>query len=152
LEIKTGEEGKMLDMKSDGQPEGMKAFRVLVVDDDLTVRDLFKDIMNVTEHEIICVEDGCKALEKIKEEHFDIVFVDMIMPGMNGLETFKAIKEVSSELPVVMMTGFAIEERMKEALKLGAFDYLYKPFDASEGRQVISREFEKKNLKPSFEK
>lgn len=142
----------MLEGIGNDRPTTAKSFRVLVVDDKVVVRDLFERAMKVMGHKVVCVEDGRKAIEKIKEEPFDIVFLDMIMPGMDGLETFKIIKELNSELPVVMMTGFAIEGEMKEALKLGAFDCLYKPFDILKGREVIDKEFKKINLKPYSER
>lgn len=131
------------------RPVAPMSFRVLVVDDEPVVRDLFKRAMKVMGHEVVCVEDGHKAIEKVKEDSFNIVFLDMVMPGMDGLQTFKGMRELSPELPVVMMTGFSVEEKMEEALKLGAFDCLYKPFDIAKGREVIQKKADREHLKIS---
>jgi DNA-binding NtrC family response regulator len=77
-----------------------------------------------------------------------MAFIDIMMPQMDGIATFKAIKEVRPDLPVVMMTGFAVDEKIQEAIKLGAIDYLYKPFDIIEVITMFKKLEKKSQLKP----
>jgi len=135
----------MADESEGGQPTAKTSLRVLVVDDELAIRDLLRSTVEALGHEVTCVEDGHKAIKKVKEEPFDIVFLDMVIPGMDGLEILKAIKKTNSELPVIMMTGFSLEGEMQKAIRLGAFDCIYKTFDRVEGREVISELLKNKN-------
>jgi CheY-like chemotaxis protein len=128
-------------------PQSANSYRVLVVDDQEYTRELFKEALNGMGHEVVCAQSGSRAIELIKDGKFDIVFLDLVMPEMDGVETFKVIKELNPELPVIMMTAFALESRIKEALELGALDYLYKPYDISKGREVIDKGFRKANLR-----
>ena len=128
-------------------PHKKNAYRVLVVDDQEYTREIFREALSTIGHEVVCAQGGLSAIEKIREEHFDIVFLDLVMPNMDGIETFKVIKELDPDLPVVMMTGFALESRITEALELGALDYLYKPYDVEKGREIISKGFKKANLR-----
>ena len=135
---------QMVDEAEGDQPTAGTSLRVLVVDDELAIRDLLRSTVEALGHEVICVEDGHKAIKKVKEEPFDIVFLDMVIPGMDGLEILATIKKMNSDLPVVMMTGFSLEGEMQKAIKLGAVDCIYKTFDRVEGREVISRLLKKK--------
>lgn len=128
-------------------PNETKSFRILVVDDEAFVRDLFDQALKTMGHEVLCVEDGCSAIERIKKDTFDVIFLDIVMPGMDGIEALKKIKEIDPDLPIIMMTGFAVEAKMNEALTLGALDYIYKPFDVDKGREVIGKEFKKVYLR-----
>lgn len=128
-------------------PKATKSLRILVVDDEAPVRDLFNQALKAMGHEVFCVGDGYSAIERIKKDPFNAIFLDMVMPGMDGIETLKIIRELDPDLPIIMMTGFAVEVKMDEALALGALDCIYKPFDVDKGREVIDKEFKKVYLR-----
>ena len=103
--------------------------KILVVDDDVIFIESLKDLLEIEECDTHVAYSGYEALEKIKKEEFDIVLMDIKMPGMNGVEAFKRIKKINPRLAVILMTGFSVEDLMKEALKEGAFAVLDKPLD-----------------------
>lgn len=122
--------------------------KILVVDDEQVMRDLFTRVLKLKGYSVTTVDSGKEAVEKVKTEEFDIAFIDVVMPEMDGVETFRAIKKVNPKVHVVMMTGFAVEDKIKEAMQNGAIDYLYKPFDIVEIMTVIGKVEKKAKLKP----
>jgi len=124
-----------------------KTLKVFVVDDEQVIRDLFARILTVKGHEVISVDNGNDALQKVMEQSFDIVFTDIVMPGTDGIATFKALRKLKPNLPIVIMTGYAVENKIEEAMSLGAVDYLYKPFDISEIILILKRLERNKGLK-----
>lgn len=102
---------------------------ILVVDDQEIVRDFFKDVAECLGDEVETAEDGDIAIDKCRERHFDITFVDMRMPHMNGLDTCRAILSLDPRARVVVMTGYTEERMIDEALQSGAIAKIYKPFD-----------------------
>lgn len=121
--------------------------KILVVDDEQVMRDLFTRVLKLKGYIVTTVESGKEAVERVKEEEFDTTFIDVVMPEMDGVETFKAIKEVNPKVHGVMMTAFAVEDKIKEAMQEGAIDYLYKPFDIAEIMTVIGKVEKKAKLK-----
>src|SRR6266550_472567 len=115
---------------------------ILVIDDEIgpreSLRMLLKTDYNV--HTADCVETGIKLL---KEKQPDTIVMDIRMPGMTGIEGLRKIREIDPHLSVIMLTGFGALDTAKEALRLGANDYISKPFDAGEMRQVIGRNVER---------
>ena len=103
--------------------------RILVVDDEMSVLDSLDDIFEQRGYRVSLAEDGYKAIEMAKKEHFDIVLTDVKMPGINGVETFREIKRYSPSTIVIMMTGYSVEELLKQAMEMGAHAVIYKPFD-----------------------
>ena len=111
---------------------GMEArgrFRILVVDDEFVVRDSLKEWLTDEGFQVDMAESGADALEKLAREDFHLMLLDIKMPGMDGVEVLKRSKELRPGLPVVMMTAYATVETAVEAMKIGALDYLMKPFD-----------------------
>lgn len=102
---------------------------ILVVDDEQIIRDFFKDVALSLGGHVDTAEDGDVAVEKCKQKHYDIVFMDMRMPHMNGLEACKAILKVDPTAKIVMMSGYAEDRMMDEAIKSGAIAKLSKPFE-----------------------
>ena len=103
--------------------------RILTVDDNREFCDNLLDILEMNEFEVECAYNGHEALEMAERNTYDIVLMDVKMPKINGVETFKMFKEISPGIPVIMMTAFAVEDMIKDALKEGAFGILRKPLD-----------------------
>jgi signal transduction histidine kinase len=116
--------------------------KILVIDDEIgpreSLRMLLKPDYNVQTAD--CVEAGLKLL---KEKQPDTIVMDIRMPGMTGIEGLRRIREIDPHLSVIMLTGFGALETAKEAVRLGANDYISKPFDAGEMREVIGRNVER---------
>ncbi|MBC8555916.1 MAG: response regulator [Candidatus Brocadiales bacterium] len=103
--------------------------RILVVDDNIDYCEGIIDFLEMEGFDAIGVHDGFKALEAVKKEVFDLVLMDVRMPGMDGVETFQKLKSVSPETPTILMTAFAVESRIREALRNGVFGAFQKPVD-----------------------
>src|SRR5919206_2612398 len=124
--------------------------KILVIDDEIgpreSLRMLLKPDYNVQTAD--CVEAGLKLL---KEKQPDTIVMDIRMPGMTGIEGLRKIREIDPHLSVIMLTGFGALETAREALRLGANDYISKPFDATEMREVIGRNVERTRLQRAAE-
>lgn len=108
---------------------------ILLVDDDVTIVNLLSDILSNTGFNILKAFDGPEALKHIQKSNPDLIILDWNMPGMNGLETLKAINKESAtkEIPVIMLTGVMTDpENLKEAFEAGAYDFIKKNFDIIE--------------------
>lgn len=106
----------------------MSIEKILVVDDEMLMRNFLVEALKRKGLEAIAAENGTKALNLVKEQSFDLVITDMKMPGMTGLEVLKAIKEISPRTLVIVVTAFGTIENAVEAMQSGAFHYLIKPF------------------------
>lgn len=111
--------------------------RVLVVDDEKIVRDFFIRLLALQGLEVVGAEDGYKAIELARSGRFDLYFIDVRMPGLNGLETYRQISQVQPRASVVMMTGFAVEDILEQAQKEGVYSSIRKPFDISEIKGIV---------------
>jgi two-component system sensor histidine kinase/response regulator len=116
--------------------------QILVIDDELGPRESLRMLLkpNYQVHTADCVEAGIKLL---KEKHPDAVITDIRMPGASGIDGLRRIREIDPHVAVIMLTGFGALETAQEALRLGANDYISKPFDAREMREVIGRNVER---------
>lgn len=103
--------------------------KILVVDDNEEFCRNMIDILELRGYEVVTAADGFEALELVKQDSLDLVLMDVRMPVMDGVETFKKIKEIAPDTPVIMVTAFAVEELIREALREGAFGALRKPLD-----------------------
>jgi len=103
---------------------------ILIVDDDKTVRDfLERYLVQKGFAQVISVGSGEEAIKKMETADIKLVFLDVKMPGMNGIDVLRRIKKIKKETGVIMITGYPEEEVTKEAIKEGAYDYIIKPFD-----------------------
>ncbi len=107
----------------------MSETRVHFIDDDATAGDLFRRFARGTDFDIQVFRDPIKALHDIKSSGSDLVITDLSMPGMSGLELLESIRQIDIEVPVIMITGFSTEDNAIKALKLGATDFIKKPYD-----------------------
>jgi len=105
-----------------------KRFQVLVVDDDQEIGYMFQRLLGGPQA-VTLARDGYEALERVKTDQFDLIFLDVRLPGMDGVETLEAIKEIQPDAIVVLMSGYSVEEEVRRAMALGAQDFLAKPFE-----------------------
>ena len=106
--------------------------RILVVDDEEIVIKSCIRILGGGEYQVDSATDGVAALRKIAENGYDILILDIMMPKMDGLEVLRRVKESHPDIDVIMVTGLSQIDTAVQAMKLGAFDYLPKPFDPDE--------------------
>jgi len=116
-----------------------KRARILVVDDNEEFCRNMTDILELKDYEVVTAYDGFKALELVKQNGFDLVLMDVKMPVMDGVETFKKVKKIAPDTPVIMVTAFAVEDLIREALREGAFGSLKKPLDFDEIFELIEQ-------------
>ena len=120
--------------------------RILVVDDEeIVVRSCLR-ILGDRDYEVDSAQDGWQALKKIEENHFDVLVLDIMMPKIDGLEVLQRVKEAHPDIDVIMITGLSQIDTAVKAMKLGAFDYLPKPFDPDELKLVVQRALERRQL------
>jgi two-component system sensor histidine kinase/response regulator len=119
--------------------------QVLVIDDELGPRESLRMLLkpNYQVYTADCVDAGIKLL---KEKHPDAIITDIRMPGASGIDGLRRIREIDPHVAVIMLTGFGALETAQEALRLGANDYIAKPFDAREMREVIGRNVERTRM------
>jgi len=106
----------------------MKA-RILFIDDELPMREMFQRLFQDSEYEILLASDGMEGLEIFDKEKVHLVVTDFSMPGMTGMDVLREIKQKDRNVPVILITAFATIETAVEAIKVGAYDYITKPFD-----------------------
>ena len=115
----------------------VEKLNILVVDDKKVIGDLFDFTLGYSGHVISVVDNANAAIQKIKDENFDVVFLDIVMPEKDGVELLQDIKTLNSKLPVVMMSGYSVEERKNKAKELGALICLKKPFEIDDVKKAI---------------
>jgi len=115
---------------------------ILIIDDDDQLRKSFHKLLTEEGYKVENAASGESGLEKLKQSLPDLVILDIRLPGMNGLETFRAIHDIESKLPVIIMTAYGTTETAIEATKMGAFDYILKPFDIPDMLSVIGQALE----------
>jgi DNA-binding NtrC family response regulator len=113
--------------------------RVLVVDDEEGMRMTLAANLELEGYEVIEAKDGYEAIGLIEREPFSVVVTDIRMPGINGLDTYRAIKKIRPEVTVVMMTAFALERLVDEGIQEGVFTVLSKPFSVDHLLDVVER-------------
>jgi DNA-binding NtrC family response regulator len=102
---------------------------ILIVDDEMGMRETLLDILEDVGYHTAVAVDGYEAIERVKERAFDAIFTDVKMPGMDGVDTFKEIKKIHPEAAVVMMTAYAVDDRLREAMREGVYSVIRKPLD-----------------------
>ncbi|MFH1336667.1 MAG: response regulator [Candidatus Zixiibacteriota bacterium] len=118
--------------------------KILVADDDPIIRKLLSEVLTNDGHQVTATSNGVEALEETGRQNFQLVFMDVHMPVMNGLETLLEIREIFPELPVAMMDSYP-DQLAHQAKREGAFTCIHKPFDLHEIRRII-REVENRVL------
>jgi two-component system response regulator (stage 0 sporulation protein F) len=115
----------------------MDPLSILVVDDEASICLLLRDVLTRFGHQVQTCQDGAKALELASQEEFHLVFLDIRMPGMSGLEALRNLRELHPNTAFVMITGYAQTDVMEECLRSGAAACLGKPFSISHVVKVL---------------
>ncbi len=120
--------------------------KILVVEDEKSMREVLKILLDGENYEVMTASDGLEGLSSLDKDIFDLVITDMKMPKADGFQVLKKVKEISPDTIVIMITAFGTKETAIEAMKLGAYDYINKPFNIDEIRLIVRRSLEKKRL------
>jgi len=113
--------------------------RMMIIDDDLHVLAVLEDLFTTeSDVQVTALSDSREAIARLRQEHFDMVITDLMMPKSDGLAVTRAVQELSPETLVIIITGFASLETTLEAIHLGVYDYITKPFQIDEFRLLVS--------------
>lgn len=116
---------------------------ILVVDDEKEICDLFQDFLTQEGYQVFTATNGVEAISLGTQNSFDLALVDIKMPGMDGIEAFCELKKVKKDIEVIILTGYGTLKTAKEAMRLGAYDYLTKPFDLGLVKNIIREALDK---------
>ena len=119
---------------------------ILIIDDEETMRDSCRQTLSRDGNRIEVAESGSKGLSLLEAESFDLVILDLKMPGMSGMEVLKKIKQNDPEAMVIVITGYATVESAVEAMKRGAYDFIPKPFTPDSLRVIVKRALDRREL------
>ncbi len=120
---------------------------ILIVDDEQSMRELLSIMLKKEGYDVSTANNGEHALRAVQSEIFDLIITDIRMPSVNGIELLKSVKELSPETVVIVVTAFASTETAVDAMKLGAYDYITKPFKNEEIRLIVRKALEKRSLR-----
>jgi DNA-binding NtrC family response regulator len=120
--------------------------RILVVDDEEIVIRSCVRILDGNGYQIDTAQDGDEALRKVEDNLYDVMILDIMMPNLSGLEVLRRVKEAHPDMDVIMITGLSQIDTAVQAMKLGAFDYIPKPFEPDELKLVVQRALERRQL------
>ena len=120
--------------------------RILIVDDDKKLLSLLESLLLEEDHEVITCQTGLEAIERCREEAFDLLISDLMMPGASGIEVLKESRKTQPDCLVIIITGYASLETAVEAIREGAYDYITKPFKLEELKIVVNNAREKIGL------
>ncbi len=119
--------------------------KILIIDDDKDMQSILSDIVDSEGYRSIVAGNGRKALQQIRKHIPDLILLDMKLPGMNGMKVLEKIKNIDRDLKVLMLTGYGDIKDAVQAIKLGAFDYITKPFDNDEIVKHIKNAMQSRN-------
>ncbi|MFZ5802614.1 MAG: response regulator [Candidatus Omnitrophota bacterium] len=111
--------------------------KILIVDDEKSICEEFRDILHDEGHDVQIALNGMEALEKVGREEFEVVFLDVLMPRMEGREVFEKIHAINKKVQVVIMSGFLPPNKERDILDLGALACLRKPLDLNQVRTLL---------------
>ena len=119
---------------------------VLVIDDEKNIRTTLQQVLESAGYEVATAVNGEDGLSKLSKSRFDMVLLDMKLPGMDGIDVLRRMRETNYETPVAIITAYGTIENAVEAMKLGAVDYLRKPFSGSEIKELVERILARREL------
>jgi DNA-binding NtrC family response regulator len=121
---------------------------VLAIDDEPGIRDMLASLLVMEGYDVATAESGSDAVAVAQQQRFDVVITDYSMPGMDGLETLRALKAIDPELAVIIATGYASEDTLRSCRAGGAYDTIRKPYEVDDLLQAIERALEQKATAP----
>ena len=121
--------------------------KILVVDDDKGMREFLEIMLSREGYEVTCSGEPARALQRFQKEKFDLVITDLRMPKVDGIQFLKAVKDISPETMVILITAYASGETAVNAMKEGAYDYVEKNFDIEDLKTIIQNALAKKGIK-----
>jgi len=124
----------------------MKDKSVLIVDDEKNIRLTLSQALEVLEVETDTAANGEEALAKLKGKEFSLILLDLKMPGMDGMEVLRRVREIRPDIRVIILTAYGTVESAVEAMKLGAADFIQKPFAPEEIRELVSRVLDREKI------
>lgn len=120
------------------EEKGKKVFYILVVDDEVEICKILKKCLSANKHKVKTSSKSQEAIEWIKKEYFDVVFLDIMMPGISGVEILEEIKKVSPDIKIIMMTGKMIDRDFVKKMKdKGAWECIQKPFKLGDIEKIL---------------
>jgi DNA-binding NtrC family response regulator len=120
--------------------------KILVVDDEKSIRNTMKDILEYEEYEVVLAENGKEALDAVEANNFDVIFCDIKMPEMDGIEILDKLQKKCPEIPVIMISGHGTIDAVVECIKKGAYDFIEKPLDLNRILITVRNATEKTEL------
>jgi two-component system NtrC family response regulator len=120
--------------------------KIMVVDDEPSVLESFKMILQIKDYAVDTYPDGPSAISKLQKGNYDLCFVDYKLPGMDGIEVLKKVKEIDPSIEVIIVTAYASESSKSSAVELGALEYLRKPFLMDEIYELVERGLRKRRM------
>jgi DNA-binding NtrC family response regulator len=127
-------------------------YRILVIDDEINMLNLLKKILSKEGYEVTTCPTAEEALEQLGRKVYDLIVADLVLPGINGIELLKTVKKDMPTIPFILITAFASIESAVEAMKMGAFDYLAKPFQTEELKITIRKAIEQQELSSELQR
>ncbi len=121
--------------------------RVLIVDDERSMRELLAIVLRREGYEVVLAENGRQAVAELEHRPIDLLISDIQMPDMSGVDVLRAGKQINQDLAGIMVTAFASAETAIEALRMGAYDYIHKPFNVDELKIVVRNALERRQLR-----
>ena len=120
--------------------------KLLIIDDEKSIRKTLREILEYEKFIVDDAEDGIRGLELLKKNHYDVVLCDIKMPKMDGMEVLEKIQKITSDTPVVMISGHGNIETAVESIKKGAYDFIQKPLDLNRILVTIRNAMDKSTL------
>ncbi|MCI4625969.1 MAG: response regulator [Candidatus Magnetoovum sp. WYHC-5] len=130
----------------------MKDYKILVVDDDVDLCGTIKEVLQRAGYHTDIAHNGMLAIEKVNTADFDMVLLDLIMPGIKGMDLLTELRRIRPKVKVIMITAFATIDNAVEAIKKGAVEYISKPFKTNELLTIVNRIFEELSFEQNINK
>lgn len=124
----------------------MKGKPILIVDDEKNIRLTLSQALEILGVEIDTASNGNEALDRLKEKDFGLILLDLKMPGMDGMEVLRQVSDIRPDIRIIIITAYGTIESAVEAMKLGAADFIQKPFAAEEVRELVRRVIDREEI------
>ncbi len=134
------------DNGGDSVPIELPAVKILIVDDDKAICDYMQTLLEKDGYQVQTINEPTQVEEEVRQGHYHLIILDLMMPNMDGIELLGRIRKIDSDVAVVIFTGYPNLETAVASMKLDAVDYVKKPFNVDEFREVLSRVMRKKGL------